>query len=65
MRPSQNHERITEHLGNDIQIGDHVLFRDTWDAIDFRGSGVFIAGGAIRRFNVSFRYSNCPHAFTT
>lgn len=40
------HEGMTEHLGNDLQIGDHVLFGDTWGAIAFRGPGVFIAGGA-------------------
>ncbi len=40
------HEGMTEHLGNDIQVGDHVLFSDAWGAIEYRGPGVFIAGGA-------------------
>ncbi len=40
------HKGMTEHLGKDIRIGDHVLFGDAWGAIEFRGPGVFIAGGA-------------------
>ncbi len=40
------HDGMTEHLGNDIQIGDHVSFGDAWGAIEYRGPGLFIAGGA-------------------
>jgi len=40
------HDGMTEHLGNDVQVGDHVLFGDAWGAIEYRGPGVFIAGGA-------------------
>ncbi len=41
-----DHEGMTEHLGKDIKVGDHLLFGDAWGAIEFRGPGVFIAGGA-------------------
>lgn len=41
-----DHEGMTEHLGNDIQVGDYVLFSEAWGAIEYRGPGVFIAGGA-------------------
>lgn len=41
-----DHEGMTEHLGKDIQVGDHVLFSQAWGAIEYRGPGVFIAGGA-------------------
>lgn len=40
------HGGMTEHLGNDIQAGDHVLIGDPWGAIEYRGPGVFLAGGA-------------------
>ncbi len=40
------HDGMTEHLGRDIEVGDRVLFGDAWGAIEYRGPGVFIAGGA-------------------
>ncbi len=40
------HDGMTEHLGNDIKIGDYVLIGDAWGAIEYRGPGVFLAGGA-------------------
>lgn len=40
------HDGMTEHLGNDMKVGDYVLFGDAWGAIEYRGPGVFIAGGA-------------------
>lgn len=41
-----DHSGMTEHLGSNIQVGDHLLFGDAWGAIEYRGPGVFIAGGA-------------------
>jgi len=41
-----SHEGMTEHLGHDIQVNDRVIFSDAWGAIEYRGPGVFIAGGA-------------------
>ncbi len=43
---NSKHDGMTEHLGKDIQVGDHVLFGDAWGAIEYHGPGVFIAGGA-------------------
>ncbi len=40
------HDGMTEHLGRDILVNDRVLFDDAWGAIEYRGTGVFIAGGA-------------------
>ncbi len=40
------HDGMTEHLGRDIEVNDRVLFEDAWGAIEYRGAGVFIAGGA-------------------
>jgi len=40
------HDGMTEHLGRDIEIGDRVIFDEPWGAIEYRGPGVFIAGGA-------------------
>lgn len=40
------HEGVTEHLGRDIEVNDRVIFGDPWGAIEYRGPGVFIAGGA-------------------
>lgn len=41
-----DHEGMTEHLGRDIQVNDRVIFGDAWGAIEYKGHGVFIAGGA-------------------
>jgi ferredoxin-NADP reductase len=41
-----DHEGMTEYLGSQIKVNDRVLFDDAWGAIEFRGPGVFIAGGA-------------------
>lgn len=40
------HDGMTEHLGREVEVGDHVIFGDAWGAIRYRGPGVFIAGGA-------------------
>lgn len=41
-----DHDGMTEHLGRDIDVGDRVIFGDAWGAIQYQGTGVFIAGGA-------------------
>ncbi|TWU21615.1 Benzoate 1,2-dioxygenase electron transfer component [Novipirellula galeiformis] len=41
-----DHCGMTEHLGRDLQRGDRVIFSDAWGAIEYKGPGVFIAGGA-------------------
>ena len=40
------HDGVTEHLGQDIQVNDRVIFSDAWGTIQYRGPGIFIAGGA-------------------
>jgi len=41
-----DHDGMTQHLGRDIEVGQRVIFGDAWGAIEHRGPGVFIAGGA-------------------
>ncbi|QEG00483.1 Benzoate 1,2-dioxygenase electron transfer component [Stieleria maiorica] len=41
-----SHEGVTKHLGRDIEVNDRVIFSDPWGTIEFKGTGVFIAGGA-------------------
>lgn len=41
-----DHDGMTEHLGRDVEVGDRVIFDDAWGAIEYKGKGVFIAGGA-------------------
>ncbi|WP_182866618.1 FAD-binding oxidoreductase [Rhodopirellula sp. JC639] len=41
-----SHEGVTEHLGRDIEVNDRVIFSDPWGTIEYKGPGVFIAGGA-------------------
>ncbi len=41
-----DHEGMTEHLGRDIKVNDHLIFDDPWGTIEYREPGVFIAGGA-------------------
>ncbi|MFG0261135.1 MAG: hypothetical protein ACF788_01935 [Novipirellula sp. JB048] len=45
-REFPDHSGMTEHLGRDLQSGDHLIFGDAWGAIRYQGPGVFIAGGA-------------------
>ncbi|SHN21558.1 Ferredoxin-NADP reductase [Cyclobacterium lianum] len=40
-----DHEGVTKRLG-DASVGDHVEIGDAWGAIEYKGEGVFIAGGA-------------------
>ncbi|MEM8866243.1 MAG: flavodoxin reductase [Planctomycetota bacterium] len=41
-----DHDGMTEQLGREVEVGDRVLFGDAWGAIEYRGPGVFLAGGA-------------------
>jgi glycine betaine catabolism B len=40
-----SHHGITDRL-HDLIAGDELIIRDSWGAIDYRGPGYFIAGGA-------------------
>jgi len=40
-----NPEGVTHHLGQ-LAIGDELIISDAWGAIEYRGPGYFIAGGA-------------------
>ena len=41
----RDHEGITHRL-HELRIGDQVIIRDPWGAIEYKGPGYFIAGGA-------------------
>ena len=41
----ENHNGITKELGK-LKHGDELIIRDVWGAIEYKGEGVFIAGGA-------------------
>jgi len=40
-----DHEGVTEQIGQ-LKSGDRLLIEDAWGAIEYKGRGVFIAGGA-------------------
>lgn len=40
-----SHNGITNELGN-LKTGAELIIRDVWGAINYKGKGVFIAGGA-------------------
>ncbi|MFV8271355.1 FAD-binding oxidoreductase [Flavobacterium sp. GT2N3] len=40
-----NHNGVTKELGK-LKLGDELILRDVWGAIEYKGEGVFIAGGA-------------------
>lgn len=40
-----DHKGVTNALGN-LQPGDELIVRDVWGAIEYKGPGIFIAGGA-------------------
>lgn len=40
-----SHNGVTSALGN-LSIGSELIIRDVWGAINYKGKGVFIAGGA-------------------
>lgn len=40
-----DHHGVTDLL-HQLQVGDEVILRDVWGAIEYKGPGYFIAGGA-------------------
>ena len=40
-----DHLGVTNELGK-VKIGDELIIRDSWGTINYRGKGVFLAGGA-------------------
>ena len=40
-----DHDGVTEQLGK-LKEGDELIIRDTWGAIEYKGPGYIIAGGA-------------------
>lgn len=40
-----DHEGVTDQLSK-LDIGDSVILHDVWGAIEYKGKGTFIAGGA-------------------
>jgi len=40
-----DHDGVTNQLGK-LQAGDELILHDVWGAINYKGEGVFIAGGA-------------------
>ena len=41
----RDHNGVTKELGN-LKTGDELIIRDVWGAITYKGTGIFIAGGA-------------------
>lgn len=40
-----SHDGVTEQIEK-LNVGDHLLIGDAWGAINYKGKGTFIAGGA-------------------
>lgn len=40
-----SHDGVTDEI-DDLKVGDHLLIGDPWGAIEYKGKGTFIAGGA-------------------
>lgn len=40
-----DHEGVTNEMGS-LNIGDRLIIRDPWGTIQYKGPGVFLAGGA-------------------
>ena len=50
-----NHEGVTEEI-HKLRVGDKLLINDPWGTINYKGEGIFIAGGAgITPFIAIFR----------
>jgi ferredoxin-NADP reductase len=50
-----DHDGVTNQLGK-LKVGDELILHDIWGAINYKGEGVFIAGGAgITPFIAIFR----------
>jgi ferredoxin-NADP reductase len=41
----QDHHGVTDHL-HELNTGDELIIGDSWGAIEYKGPGYFIAGGA-------------------
>ncbi len=41
----QDHHGVTDQL-HQLKVGDELIIRDVWGAIEYKGAGYFIAGGA-------------------
>ncbi|ATL49606.1 flavodoxin reductase [Chitinophaga caeni] len=41
----KDHDGVTHHLDS-LNVGDSLIIHDVWGAIQYKGEGVFIAGGA-------------------
>ncbi|RAI99412.1 ferredoxin-NADP reductase [Chitinophaga skermanii] len=51
----RDHDGVTNHLDT-LQVGDELILHDVWGAIQYKGEGIFIAGGAgITPFIAIFR----------
>ncbi len=67
----EDHNGITKELGN-LKHGDELIIRDVWGAIEYKGEGVFIAGGAgvtpfiaiLRQLNSENKIGNNKLIFT-
>ena len=53
-----DHKGVTNHLG-ELKVGDELILREPWGAIEYKGPGYFIAGGAgITPFIAILRHLN-------
>ena len=51
-----DHDGVTNALGK-LNAGDELIVRDVWGAIEYKGEGVFLAGGAgVTPFIAIFRH---------
>lgn len=41
----EDHDGVTNQIGN-LEVGDEFIIDDPWGTIEYKGPGVFIAGGA-------------------
>jgi len=56
-----SHNGVTKELGK-LKHGDELIIHDVWGAIEFKGEGVFLAGGAgITPFIAIFRHLNAEN----
>ncbi|MFT5252005.1 MAG: ferredoxin-NADP reductase [Flavobacteriales bacterium] len=66
-----SHNGVTKELGK-LKHGDELIIRDVWGAIEYKGEGVFIAGGAgvtpfiaiLRQLQVDGQIANNKLIFT-
>lgn len=41
----EDHHGVTEQVGK-LEVGDEIIIHDVWGAIQYKGPGVFLAGGS-------------------